>query len=116
MRKTFKYRLYPTKKTEKRLFFVLNRCRELYNAALSERRDASKYAHKSITNNQQQNDLPEIKHEIRPEYEDIAAHVLQDVLKVFEIFNPSISSGNRSRSKMRQPGNIFPTGPLRKVV
>jgi putative transposase len=81
MRKTFKYRLYPTKATEKKLYFVLNCCRELYNAALSERRDAYKYASKSVTYNQQQNDLPEIKHEIRPEYEDIAAHVLQDVLK-----------------------------------
>jgi putative transposase len=77
MRKTFKYRLYPTKATGKKLFFVLNHCRELYNAALSERRDAYTYAQKNVTYNQQQNDLPEIKHEIRPEYEDIAAHVLQ---------------------------------------
>ena len=81
MRKTFKYRIYPTKAMEKKLFFVLNRCRELYNAALSERRDAYKYAKKSVTYNQQANDLPEIKHEIRPEYEEIASHVLQDVLK-----------------------------------
>jgi len=81
MNTSFKYRIYPTKAVEKKLFFVLNRCRELYNAALSERRDAYKYARKSVTYNQQQNDLPEIKHEIRPEYEEIAAHVLQDVLK-----------------------------------
>ncbi len=37
MRKAFKYRLYPNQATEKKLSFVLNRCRELYNAGLSER-------------------------------------------------------------------------------
>jgi putative transposase len=90
MRKTYKYRLYPTRTTEQKLYFVLNRCRELYNAALSERKDAYKYAEKSISYYDQQNDLPEIKHEIREEYRDIAAHVLQDVLnrlkKAFDRF------------------------------
>ncbi len=37
-----------------------------------------------VSYNQQQNDLPEIKHEIREEYQDIAAHVLQDVLHRLE--------------------------------
>jgi len=81
MRKTFKYRLYPTKQTEQKLYWTLTRCRELYNAALSERKDAYKYAGKSISYYDQQNDLPEIKAEIREEYQDIAAHVLQDVLR-----------------------------------
>ncbi len=81
MRKAFKYRLYPNKVTERKLQWVLDRCRELYNAALSERRDAYKYAGKSISYYDQQNDLPEIKQEIRPEYEEIAAHVLQDALR-----------------------------------
>src|SRR6266516_6282201 len=64
MRKAFKYRLYPNKVTERKLQWVLDRCRELYNAALSERRDAYKYAGKSISYYDQQNDLPEIKAEI----------------------------------------------------
>ena len=81
MRKTFKYRLYPNKQTEQKLYWTLTRCRELYNAALSERKDAYKYAGKSISYYDQQNDLPEIKAEIREEYQDIAAHVLQDVLR-----------------------------------
>ncbi len=81
MRKTFKYRIYPTKETEQKLFWTLTRCRELYNAALSERKDAYKYAGKSISYYDQQNDLPEIKAAIREEYQDIAAHVLQDVLR-----------------------------------
>jgi putative transposase len=81
MRKAFKYRIYPTKETERKLFWTLTRCRELYNAALSERKDAYKYAGKSITYYDQQNALPEIKAQIRQEYQDIAAHVLQDVLR-----------------------------------
>jgi len=81
MRKTFKYRLYPTKETERKLFWTLTRCRELYNAALSERKDAYQYAGKNMSYYDQQNDLPEIKTEIRQEYQDIAAHVLQDVLR-----------------------------------
>ena len=81
MRKTFKYRLYPTRKQENTLFWTLTRCRELYNAALSERKDAYKYAHKSITYRMQVNDLPEIKGAIREDYQDIHSQVLQDVLR-----------------------------------
>src|SRR5437588_9203593 len=81
MRKTFKYRLSPNKQTEQKLYWTLTRCRELYNAALSERKDAYTYAGKSMSYYDQQNDLPLIKAEIRQEYQEIAAHVLQDVLR-----------------------------------
>ena len=81
MRKTFKYRLYPNRETTSKLYWTLNRCRELYNAALSERRDAYRYAGISITYSDQQNDLPSIRHEIREDYAEIASHVLQDVLR-----------------------------------
>ena len=37
--KTYKYRLYPTKKQGDILQWTLNHCQELYNAALQERRD-----------------------------------------------------------------------------
>lgn len=80
-RRTFKYRLYPNKETTSTLYWTLNRCRELYNAALSERRDAYRYAGISIKYYDQQNDMPEIRHEIREEYAAIASHVLQDVLR-----------------------------------
>ncbi len=79
--KNFKYRLYPNRETTSKLYWTLNRCRELYNAALSERRDSYRYTGKGRTYLQQANDLPEIKHLIREEYQDIAAHVLQDVLR-----------------------------------
>ncbi len=34
MRKTFKFRIYPNKAMEKKLYFTLDLCRELYNAAV----------------------------------------------------------------------------------
>src|SRR5438132_1603334 len=39
-RKSFKYRICPTKKQAEALQWTLARCRELYNASLQERRDA----------------------------------------------------------------------------
>ncbi len=81
MRRASKYRLYPTKKQEQKLFWTLTRCRELYNAALQERKEAYKYAGKNITYRMQANDLPELKGVIREEYQEIHSQVLQNVLK-----------------------------------
>ncbi len=79
-RKAFKYRLSPTKKQEAILIWTLDKCRELYNAALQERKDAYRMAGKSITYYDQANQLPKIK-QIREEYQDIHSQVLQDVLR-----------------------------------
>src|SRR5438045_755919 len=78
--KAYKFRIYPNNTTENRLQWVLDRCRELYNAALQERKEAYKYAGKTISYYEQQNDLPEIK-QIREEYQEIGSHVLQNVIK-----------------------------------
>lgn len=48
MTRTFRYRLRPNAAGQARLLTVLNLCRDLYNAALQERRDAWKKAGKSI--------------------------------------------------------------------
>ena len=97
MRKAYKFRLYPTKQQEQHLFWTLTRCRELYNAALSERRDAYRLAGKSISYYEQKRDLPAIKTEIRPEYQDIHSQVLQDVLlrlnRAFEHFFRRVKNG-----------------------
>jgi putative transposase len=96
MRKAYKFRLYPNKQQEEKLFWTLNRCRELYNAALSERKDAYRMAGKSISYYEQKRDLPEIK-EIRPEYNDIYSQVLQDVLlrlkRAFDNFFRRVNEG-----------------------
>jgi transposase len=80
MLKAYKYRLYPNNKQREKLQWILDRARELYNAALQERRDAYRLCRVSISYTQQAAQLPQIK-EIRPEYQDIHSQVLQDVLR-----------------------------------
>ena len=60
-KQAYKFRLYPTRKQIQALTWTLHRCRELYNAALQERRDAYRMVGKSITYYDQANQLPEIK-------------------------------------------------------
>lgn len=103
MRKAYKFRLSPTKQQVQKLFWTLARCRELYNAALSEWKDAyQKYERtqllvneqtgqviaatmrankrvRTISYYEQKRDLVKIK-ELREEYEEIHSQVLQDVL------------------------------------
>src|SRR5207247_7175893 len=51
--KAYKYRLYPNKQQTEKLQWTLDRARELYNAALQERRDAYRMCRVSISYNQQ---------------------------------------------------------------
>jgi putative transposase len=83
MRKAFVYRLYPTSKQAEQLTWVLDRCRELYNAALQERRDAYRMARKTISYYEQKRELPGVK-EVRPEYRQVGSQVLQDVIQRVE--------------------------------
>src|SRR5258708_23586391 len=94
--KAYKYRLYPNRKQTEKLQWTLDRARELYNAALEERRDAYRMCRVSISYNQQAAQLSEIK-ELRPEYNDIHSQVLQDVLrrvkKAYDNFFRGIKEG-----------------------
>jgi len=80
MRKTYKYRIYPSKAQVRTLEHTLGLCCELYNAALQERRDAWRIARKSVSCYDQQKQLTEIK-TIRPELQGVYSQVLCDVLK-----------------------------------
>src|SRR6184192_3561225 len=75
-----KFRLYPTRKQVQALTWTVDRCRELYNAALQERRDAYRMVGKSITYYDQAKQLAAIKQD-REEYQDIHSQGLQDVLR-----------------------------------
>jgi len=94
--RAYKYRLYPSKKQAEKLQWTLDRCRELYNAALQERRDAWHMCKVSINYNQQAAQLPEIK-TVRPEYRAIHSQVLQDILrrvkKAFDAFFRRVKEG-----------------------
>ena len=79
VRKTYKYRLYPTPEQAQVLDTVLWRCRMLYNTALEERKTAWKRRQVSITYYQQKAELPELKVAC-PELAEVNAQVLQDVI------------------------------------
>lgn len=85
MRKTFKYRIYPTKEQEETLDRWLMLCRWLYNAMLEQRIVEYKQRKlhgikRSLNKFAQMNELPALKVEF-PEYEEVGSHVLQDVAK-----------------------------------
>jgi len=87
-KKAFVYRLYPTRAQEAALVRILDLTRELYNAALQERRAALRSKHreawrkagKSLTVYDQMRLLGEVK-AVRPEYREVYAQVLQETLK-----------------------------------
>ena len=79
-RKAFKYRMSPTRQQQQTLLWTLTRCREVYNAALQERRDAWRMGQVSVNYYAQAMQLPAIKQD-RPEYADMHSQVLQDVLR-----------------------------------
>lgn len=73
-------------------------CRELYNSAIQERRDAWKINRVSVNYNIQRAQLPEIK-ESRPEFKNIYSQILQDVLakvsKTFDNFFHRLLKGEK---------------------
>ena len=92
-------------------------CRELYNSGLRERIDAYKINQVSITYQDQQNQLPEIK-KIREDLNLIYSQVLQDTLKrldkTFKSFFSRVKKGERRvgfprfKSKNRYDSFTFP--------
>lgn len=78
MRKTLKYRLFPTKKQERILQEQLNQCRWLYNYFLEERKNSWEKEKKGISYFQQCNSLPRLK-EKYPSLDKVYSQVLQNV-------------------------------------
>jgi putative transposase len=97
VRKTFKYRLKPTPEQERLLERTLMLCRHVYNAAVGERREAWLLCGVSVTYYQQKAELPGIK-EAMPEYGEVNAQVLQDVVlrvdRAFKAFFRRVKSGD----------------------
>lgn len=78
--KTYKFRLYPSKKQQGKLAEWLELSCELYNAALQERRDAYAINKINVSYAEQSRQLTEIK-SIRPEIKNVNSHVLQNALR-----------------------------------
>lgn len=96
--KAYKFKLKPSKSFVAQCERTLNLCRELYNAALQERRDAWQINHVSINFHLQCLQLPEIK-QIREEFDQAYSQVLQDVLrrisKTFDAFFRRCKAGEK---------------------
>ena len=96
VRKTYQYKLKPTPCQERELERVLMLCRHVYNAAVGERREAWRMRGVSITYYQQKAELPGIK-EALPEYAQVNAQVLQDVVlrvdRAFQAFFRRLREG-----------------------
>ncbi len=78
MRKTFRYRVYPTPAQERMMVQTLRECRGLYNHLLAERRDAYEKTGRSPSLYSQQGRFPELK-ETNPALREVHSQVLQNV-------------------------------------
>ncbi len=95
--KNFKYKLAPAPAQEQALDTVLSRCRALYNVALEQRKTWwGRGQGKSATYSQQKAELPDLKAAC-PEYADVNAQVLQDVIlrvdRAFQAFFRRVQAG-----------------------
>ncbi|HST88618.1 MAG TPA: RNA-guided endonuclease TnpB family protein [Ktedonobacterales bacterium] len=121
MRKTFKYRLYPTPAQVRRLEQHLEECRWLYNHLLAERRDAWEQRQESVRLYDQHAELPALKAE-RPSLAGVQSQVLQNVAVridlAFQAFFRRVKAGEkepgypRFRGQGRYDSITFPQVPV----
>ncbi|MFX0067699.1 MAG: RNA-guided endonuclease InsQ/TnpB family protein [Promethearchaeota archaeon] len=99
MKRTYKYRLYPTKQQEAVLTQWLTTCRILYNNSLAERREVWKDTKRAVTYFEQADKLKTAK-KINSHLKKIHSQVLQDVLrrldKTFKSFFRRIKTGEKA--------------------
>ena len=111
IRKTFKYRLWPSRKQRESLRATLEVCRDLYNDALQERRDAWKTCRQSVSFEMQSAQLPACK-EADVAMQGVYSQVLQDVLhrvdKTYKAFFRRGSGWPRFRGKGRFDSFTYP--------
>ena len=98
VRKTFKYKLRPTLDQAAHFETTLRLCRELYYAALQERRDAWKMRQVSVGYYEQKAQLPDIR-QIREDWAAVNAQVLQEVVlridRAFKAFFRRVKAGEK---------------------
>jgi putative transposase len=96
VRKTFKFNLKPTPQQERMLDRTLMLCRQVYSAAIEERREAWRKCGVSVGYYQHKAELPPIKTAM-PEYGEVHSQVLQDVVqrgdRAFQAFFHRIKNG-----------------------
>src|SRR2546430_2679740 len=99
MLKMLKYRIYPTKKQEKKLNETLEECRWLYNHLLEMRKTAYEQDGLALTCFQQQNSFPVLKHE-RRSLSSVHSQILQNVAVrvdlAFKAFFRRVKAGEKA--------------------
>lgn len=117
MRRSFKYRIYPTKAQADKIGATLALCSELYNAALQERIEAYKLRRVSLSAYEQMKELPEaksVRDDLRQVYAQVLCNVLQRLDKAFKAFFQRVKSGKgkagfpRFRSAKRYDSFTYP--------
>ncbi|HZI74022.1 MAG TPA: transposase, partial [Gemmatimonadales bacterium] len=121
VRKTFLYRLYPTKEQQRLLARQLEECRWLWNHLLAERRDAWEQRQETLRLYDQQTTLPMLKAE-RPALAGVHSQVLQNVAVrldlAFKAFFRRVQAGEdepgypRFRGVGRYDSLTFPQVPV----
>jgi putative transposase len=97
-RKAFRYRLYPTPSQTEELEHILWRCRDLYNAAVYQRREAYRVQGLSVGYYAQKRELPGLRQAEAP-YRAVGSQVLQDVIlrveRAFAAFFRRVRAGEK---------------------
>lgn len=113
MIRSYKYYIKPNNIQKSNLDRIRLQCCQLYNDALTERKDAYKKQKKSISYYKQQLELKDLRKENK-EYKDIFAQVLQNTLKrldlAFQSFFRRVKLGNKPgypRFKSNKSYNSF---------
>jgi putative transposase len=121
MRKSFVYRLYPTKQQQRLLARQLEECRWLWNTLLAERKQAWEDRRETVDYYTQKQELPDLKVGERPTLNEVHSQVLQDVAlrlkKAFDAYFRRLKAGDepgypRFRGAGRYNSLTFPQVPV----
>jgi len=124
MIKTFKYRLYPTKKQVQKLNWTLDKCRVLYNSCLLDKKNRYEQTGKGLSRIDQQVILKNDKDRF-DFLNDIHSQVLQDVLfrvdKAFQSFFRRVKAKKRAgyprfKSEGRYDSITYPQKPAFQIT
>jgi putative transposase len=123
MIKTFKYRLYPTKRQTRQMQATLEECRWLWNHLLEQRKTAWEKRKESLSCYQQISTLPYLKQQ-KPSLKQVYSQVLTDVAfrldRAFQAFFRRIKNGEkpgypRFRGRGRYDSFTYPQSGFRLV-
>ena len=104
--RTFRFRIYPSKRQIDMLDSTLNLSRELYNAMLQQRIYAYRSG-KRVNYNSQQDEIPAIKERF-PEYRSIHSLVVQDIARRLDKAYDNFFRRVREKKQGKKAGAGFP--------